>query len=157
MASLLYRSCHSPSRNLILKNAYHTLCTEMASLLCGLLRLQVTWCWEALATLCALIWNLSWVNPLLGFQVAWCWEALVTLCALEWLLSCVGPLMFLQVPSYSLSGPILRSSCQISSISKASLLCGSSNAPSRTWSWKTLVTLCAHEWLLSCVVSCVIK
>ena len=86
---------------------------------------------------------------LMCYQVIWCLEALVTLCALEWLLSCVGPLMFLQVPSYSLSGPILRSSCQISSISKAYLLCGSSNAPSRTWSWKTLVTLCAHEWLFS--------
>ena len=63
----------------------------MASLLYGLVCLQVTWCWEAPVTLCALEWNLSWVDPLMGFQVTWCWEALVTLCALEWpvwILSC---------------------------------------------------------------------
>ena len=140
--------------------------------------LQVVWFREALVTLRASEWLLSCMGSLMLLQRTWSWKHL-TLCALEWILSsvwfhvlssnlmfrsscdtlctwmasllCVGPLMFLQVPSYSLSGPILRSSCQILSISKASLLCGSSNAPSRTWSWKTLVTLCAHEWLLSCV------
>ena len=73
--------------------------------------------------------HLNGFSPLCGstcYQVTSCLEALFTLCALEWLLSRVGPLMFLQVASYYLNSPILRSSCHISSIRKASLLCGSS-------------------------------
>ena len=66
-----------------------------------LMLLQGTWCWKHLSHFAPLPHlNLSWVDPLMGFQVTWCKEALVTLCALEWLFSHVGSLMFLQVGSY---------------------------------------------------------
>ena len=78
-------------KGLDLENTCHTLCTWMASHLCGLICLQVT--------------------------------CIVTLWASKRLQSCISPIMLLP----------------------------------GTWSWKTLVTLCALEWLLSCVVSCVSK
>ena len=67
----------------------------------SLMLLQGTWCWKHLLHFAPLPHlNLSWVDPLMGFQVTWCKEALVTLCALEWLFSHVCSLMFLQVASY---------------------------------------------------------
>ena len=102
---------------------------------------------KTLVTLCAIEWNLSRVDPLMGFQVTWCWEALVTVCALEWLLSHVSYLMFLQVASYWKALVTLWAV-------KRLYLCGSFHA---TWSWKIFVTLCALKWLHSCVVLCVSK
>ena len=80
--------------------------------------LQVSWSWEALATLHALELFLSIVIPFMNrdvekllrlqwffpswillwyFFVFWSWEALATLCAIEWLLSCVTPFINLHL------------------------------------------------------------
>ena len=107
---------------LISRSSCHTLNIWKASLLCGSSNFSfVVWFTEALVTfvpsrnlilktlvtLCALEWNLSRVDPLMGFQVTWCWEALVTVCALDWLFSRV-PCELSHVPS---SDQLLRNSC----------------------------------------------
>ena len=134
MASLLYGSSHAPSRNLILKNTCHTWCTSMASLLCGLVCLQVTWCWEALVTLCANEWLIYRVDvPSSGQLLRSSWHTLKQLKSLSpvWVHSCFFKLRawendFLQlehwnglssvwVPSW-VSGLLSRSSWRTSCI-----------------------------------------
>ena len=69
-------------------------------------------------------------------------ECLVALCALEWLLSHVGPLMFLQVASYWEDLVILWAFKRL--LSRVGLV-------PRWVCWEALVTLCALEWLFSCL------
>ena len=117
----------------------------MASLLCGLMCYQVTWCWEALVTLYALKWLFSRVGPLIFLQVASYSEPLVTLWAFERLLSCVGPLILLQrtwlweaLVTLCLLEWHLSSVCPIMFPQVAS-------------NWEALVALWAFKRLFSCV------
>ena len=57
---------------------------------------QITWCWAALVTLCALEWLLSRIDSLMFLKMASYWEDPVIHWAFKRLLSHVGPLMLLQ-------------------------------------------------------------
>ena len=111
--------------NLMWKSSCHIWCTSMVvSFKDPLMVLQVSWSWEALATLNALEWLLSIVIPFMNCAVEnylwlqwlfpswilwwhfWSWEALATRCAIEWLLSSV-------IPFINLHLMLWKSSCHI--------------------------------------------
>ena len=140
----------------------------MASLLCGLMCYQVTWCWEALVTLYALKWLLSHVGPLIFLQAASFWEALVAFLHLK------GFFILCGTSHNSISGLILRSSCHTSTIPKASSHAPSKNLILRSFClhfvrlsgiscmgplmflqvacyWEAFIALWAFKRLLSCV------
>ena len=99
--------------NLMWKSSCHIWCTSMVvSFKDPLMVLQVSWSWEALATLNALEWLLSIVIPFMNCDVE-------KLLRLQWFLSFMDPLMVL------LSILILRSSCHTLCNWMVSLQCNS--------------------------------
>ena len=138
---------HLSSSNLILRSSCPTLCTWMASPPCE--SSHVPSSGLLLRSYCHTLSIFKGFKPVLVLSCSFKGLDLENTChtLCTWMASHLCGLICLQVTCIS---TLWASKRLQSCVSPLMLLPG-------TWSWKTLVTLCALEWLLSCVVSCVSK